>query len=211
MTNPLAAADFFALEAGECLDRLESLVGRPDGPPADEFLRTARVLRGSALMAGQQPHRARGRRARGARPGLPRRAATVGPGHPRAGRRRRSRSSACWCAGCGEWGDADTARTRPARAEPRVARRPHAGGRAGAGETSTATSTPACAPSWPGRARSSRARSTGPPAPSAPRPATGSRSTPSSAACSRSAAWPSWASWCRCPRSSTASSSPWAT
>ena len=55
MTNPLAAADFFALEAGECLDRLESLVGRPDGPPADEFLRTARVLRGSALMAGQQP------------------------------------------------------------------------------------------------------------------------------------------------------------
>ena len=55
MTNPLAAADFFALEAGECLDRLETLVGRPDGPPADEFLRTARVLRGSALMACQQP------------------------------------------------------------------------------------------------------------------------------------------------------------
>lgn len=55
MTNPLAAADFFALEAGECLDRLESLVGRPDGPPAEEFVRTARVLRGSALMAGQQP------------------------------------------------------------------------------------------------------------------------------------------------------------
>jgi len=55
MTNPLAAADFFALEAGECLDRLESLVGRPDGPPGDEFLRTARVLRGSALMAAQQP------------------------------------------------------------------------------------------------------------------------------------------------------------
>jgi hypothetical protein len=55
MTNPLTAADFFALEAGECLDRLEMLVGRPDGPPADEFLRTARVLRGSALMASQQP------------------------------------------------------------------------------------------------------------------------------------------------------------
>jgi len=55
MTNPLATADFFALEAGECLDRLESLIARPDGPPADEFLRTARVLRGSALMAGQQP------------------------------------------------------------------------------------------------------------------------------------------------------------
>ena len=55
MTNPLATADFFALEAGECLDRLETLVGRSDGPPADEFLRTARVLRGAALMASQQP------------------------------------------------------------------------------------------------------------------------------------------------------------
>jgi hypothetical protein len=55
MTNPLAAADFFALEAGECLDRLESLAGRTDAPAAEEFLRTARVLRGSALMAGQQP------------------------------------------------------------------------------------------------------------------------------------------------------------
>ncbi len=55
MTNPVAAADFFALEAGECLDRLETLVGRPEGPPGDEFLRTARILRGAALMAGQQP------------------------------------------------------------------------------------------------------------------------------------------------------------
>lgn len=55
MTNPLATADFFALEAGECLDRLETLSARPEGPPADELLRTARVLRGSALMAGQQP------------------------------------------------------------------------------------------------------------------------------------------------------------
>jgi len=55
MTNPLATADFFALEAGECLDRLETLVGRSDGPPAEEFLRTARVLRGAALMASQQP------------------------------------------------------------------------------------------------------------------------------------------------------------
>jgi hypothetical protein len=54
MTNPLASADFFALEAGECLDRLESQVDREQAPPADEFLRNARVLRGSALMAGQQ-------------------------------------------------------------------------------------------------------------------------------------------------------------
>ena len=86
MTNPLATADFFALEAGECLDRLESLVGRPDGPPADEFLRTARVLRGSALMAGQQPIARAAAGLEGARPGLPRRAAAVGPGHPGAGR-----------------------------------------------------------------------------------------------------------------------------
>jgi hypothetical protein len=53
MTNPLGAADFFALEAGECLDRLETLVSQPEPPPADEFLRSARVLRGSALMAAQ--------------------------------------------------------------------------------------------------------------------------------------------------------------
>ena len=55
MTNPLATADFFALEAGECLDRLEALVNRGDAPPGDDFVRAARVLRGSALMASQQP------------------------------------------------------------------------------------------------------------------------------------------------------------
>jgi hypothetical protein len=53
MTNPLGTADFFALEAGECLDRLEVLVDSGTPPPGDEFLRMARVLRGSALMAGQ--------------------------------------------------------------------------------------------------------------------------------------------------------------
>jgi hypothetical protein len=54
MTNPLAAADFFALEAGECLARLETLARRDDPPPAEDFLRASRVLRGSALMASQQ-------------------------------------------------------------------------------------------------------------------------------------------------------------
>ena len=54
MTNPLATADFFALEAGECLDRLELLTRRDDPPPAEDFLRASRVLRGSALMASQQ-------------------------------------------------------------------------------------------------------------------------------------------------------------
>src|SRR3954464_932196 len=53
MTNPLGAADFFALEAGECLDRLEHLVTAGEAPQGEEFLRLARVLRGSALMAGQ--------------------------------------------------------------------------------------------------------------------------------------------------------------
>ena len=53
MTNPLGSADFFALEAGECLDRLEILASQPEPPSADEFLRSARVLRGSALMAAQ--------------------------------------------------------------------------------------------------------------------------------------------------------------
>ena len=53
MTTPLGAADFFALEAGECLDQLERLVSQRGSPPADEFLRAARVLRGSALMAAQ--------------------------------------------------------------------------------------------------------------------------------------------------------------
>src|SRR5918992_2333457 len=54
MTTPLGAAEFFALEAGECLDRLAVLADQPEAPAADEFLRAARVLRGSALMAGQQ-------------------------------------------------------------------------------------------------------------------------------------------------------------
>src|SRR3982751_1865223 len=53
LTNPLGAADFFALEAGECLDRLEHLVTAAAPPQGEEFLRLARVLRGSALMASQ--------------------------------------------------------------------------------------------------------------------------------------------------------------
>jgi hypothetical protein len=55
MTNPLAAADFFVLEAGEALDRLDALIGGDEAPPDADFLRHARVLRGSALMAHQQP------------------------------------------------------------------------------------------------------------------------------------------------------------
>jgi chemotaxis protein histidine kinase CheA len=53
--HPLGAADFFALEAGECLDRLETLVTSAATPSGDELLRLARVLRGSALMANKTP------------------------------------------------------------------------------------------------------------------------------------------------------------
>jgi len=47
--------DFFALEAGEYLERLDgALAGGGEGaPPVDEMLKLARALRGSALMANK--------------------------------------------------------------------------------------------------------------------------------------------------------------
>src|SRR6266480_7232456 len=53
--QPLGMGDFFALEAGEYLDRLDALLQGDAPPAADEFVRLARALRGSALMASQQP------------------------------------------------------------------------------------------------------------------------------------------------------------
>jgi chemotaxis protein histidine kinase CheA len=53
MPTPLGPTDFFALEAGEYLERLARLAAVDGGPPADEFVRYARALRGSALMANQ--------------------------------------------------------------------------------------------------------------------------------------------------------------
>jgi chemotaxis protein histidine kinase CheA len=54
--KPLGLADFFGLEAGEYLERLDALLGRPDAATlGEEFVRLARALRGSALMANQQP------------------------------------------------------------------------------------------------------------------------------------------------------------
>src|SRR2546427_4718 len=47
-------SDFFALEAGEYLERLDGLLAQGDSPSADEIVRLARALRGSALMANQQ-------------------------------------------------------------------------------------------------------------------------------------------------------------
>jgi len=59
-SKPLGMSDFFALEAGEYLERLDGLLaggagGAGDAPNADELVRLARALRGSALMANQQP------------------------------------------------------------------------------------------------------------------------------------------------------------
>lgn len=44
-------SDFFALEAGEYLERLDGLLAAGDSPNTDELVRLARALRGSALMA----------------------------------------------------------------------------------------------------------------------------------------------------------------
>src|SRR3979490_3076988 len=52
--QPLGMSDFFALEAGEYLARLDALLHPPAPPAADELVRLARALRGSALMASQQ-------------------------------------------------------------------------------------------------------------------------------------------------------------
>jgi len=49
--KPLGMSDFFALEAGEYLERLDALLAAGDSPNADELVRLARALRGSALMA----------------------------------------------------------------------------------------------------------------------------------------------------------------
>src|SRR5881409_3096288 len=51
--KPLGMSDFFALEAGEYLERLDGLLAAGDSPNADELVRLARALRGSALMANQ--------------------------------------------------------------------------------------------------------------------------------------------------------------
>src|SRR5205807_2420107 len=51
--KPLGMSDFFALEAGEYLERLDTLLATGDSSSADELVRLARALRGSALMANQ--------------------------------------------------------------------------------------------------------------------------------------------------------------
>src|SRR5213595_987746 len=50
-SKPLGMSDFFALEAGEYLERLDGLLAKGESPSADELVRLARALRGSALEA----------------------------------------------------------------------------------------------------------------------------------------------------------------
>ncbi len=54
MTQPMGMADFFTMEAGEYLERLDAMVSPAGSPDFPEFFRLARALRGSALMAGRQ-------------------------------------------------------------------------------------------------------------------------------------------------------------
>src|SRR2546430_2781426 len=52
-TRPLGMSAFFALEAGEYLERLDGLVAQGEHPNGDELVRLARAVRGSALMPTQ--------------------------------------------------------------------------------------------------------------------------------------------------------------
>src|SRR3989442_14652593 len=54
MTQPVGMSGFFSLEGGEDLDRSEALLEPPARPAAEELVRLARALRGSALMGSQQ-------------------------------------------------------------------------------------------------------------------------------------------------------------
>jgi chemotaxis protein histidine kinase CheA len=54
MNQQMGLTDFFAMEAGEYLERLDELVSGRGKPNMEEVLRLARALRGSALMASQQ-------------------------------------------------------------------------------------------------------------------------------------------------------------
>jgi chemotaxis protein histidine kinase CheA len=55
MDRQYGMADFFAMEAGEYLERLDGLVSAPHPPSGEDLQRLTRALRGAALMANQQP------------------------------------------------------------------------------------------------------------------------------------------------------------
>lgn len=54
MNQQMNLTDFFAMEAGEYLERLDAIVSAAARPDTEELVRLARALRGSALMANQQ-------------------------------------------------------------------------------------------------------------------------------------------------------------
>lgn len=49
----MGMAEFFAMEAGEYLERLDAMVSGPEAPDPEEFQRVTRALRGAALMANR--------------------------------------------------------------------------------------------------------------------------------------------------------------
>ena len=55
MDRQYGIADFFAMEAGEYLERLDALVSAAGPPNGEDLQRLTRALRGAALMANQQP------------------------------------------------------------------------------------------------------------------------------------------------------------
>jgi Hpt domain len=55
MNTPTGRLQFFALEAGDYLERLALIAGRETRPNGDELVRLSRALRGAALMAGLAP------------------------------------------------------------------------------------------------------------------------------------------------------------
>ncbi len=55
MTQSMEMADFFAMEAGEYLERLDGMVSSAEPPVPADLHGLTRSLRGSALMAGQRP------------------------------------------------------------------------------------------------------------------------------------------------------------
>jgi hypothetical protein len=54
MAEQMGLMEFFAMEAGDYLERLDAVVSKGGEPDRDEFVRLTRALRGSALMANQQ-------------------------------------------------------------------------------------------------------------------------------------------------------------
>ncbi len=54
MPEQIGLTQFFAMEAGDYLERLDAAVSKTPEPDREEFVRLARALRGSALMANQQ-------------------------------------------------------------------------------------------------------------------------------------------------------------